>query len=153
MQELQLHTQCEGLLYFPIWAGLELEAKLKQGCALLWLCNAVDGGALHLSDTATLHIVPQASADSPPASSSGSPVTSGPFKSTHYTTTITNNTAKDLGGGVSINQDSSFDAAALVAVTHGNSAQYDQDVSVPLKEVQVLGPTYIPGVASRCDSQ
>lgn len=64
-------------------------------------------------------------------------------------TFIINNTAKDKGGGVSINQNSSFDAAALVTVTHGNKAAFDPDVSVPLKVIQVVGPSYLPGVSSR----
>lgn len=95
------------------------------------------GGALHLSDTATLRIAPHAQ----------QPHTY--HQSLRYTTIITNNTAKDLGGGVSINQDSSFDVDALVAVAHGNKAMYDPDVSVPLKEIQVVGPAYKQGIVSR----
>lgn len=66
-----------------------------------------------------------------------------------YATIIDNNTALNNGGGVSVNKDSKFDVTALMAVAHGNRAEFDSEVSVPLRSIGVVGNKSISGLASR----
>jgi hypothetical protein len=113
--------------------------------------HAGDGGAVYLKDNSTLLFsnVPTTPINNKTNSSSAR--VAGRERVAQYrTVVIAGNRAKGRGGGVAISgQGGSFDVAAVLQAATNNSAEFDVDASVPLKQISVVGPSHISGLASR----
>lgn len=154
LNNMQGYTRCSRssvgctCVYLWHWSGGKvhnLELKLFPACA-------GDGGAIYLKDNSTLdfsNITSTANTADSIGNATTQLVRHNTGTTAHSRVIITGNRAKARGGGVAISGHSSFDVAAVLQASHGNSAEFDPDASVPLQRISVVGPSYISGLASR----
>ncbi|WIA10431.1 hypothetical protein OEZ85_010623 [Tetradesmus obliquus] len=100
-----------------------------------------DGGAIYLKDNSTLdfsNITSTANTADSIGNATTQLVRHNTGTTAHSRVIITGNRAKARGGGVAISGHSSFDVAAVLQASHGNSAEFDPDASVPLQRISVV---------------